>query len=170
MKIPISAKRRLKIAFWNYIQISQGPLLLSVTCHSLILRTKIHTYCEYHFWVHVVFLTSWHYKTSYLPYFFLLNIPNSQYIRHKLCDGMESMLVWGFPPVCCDPSMLDGGCSGTWWEYLMSVLSHIIGPVGTEGAIASHMMTLWHGNIFRITGSMWGESTGHQWIPLTKSL
>ena len=26
----------------------------------------------------------------------------------------------------------------------------------------------WHGNTFRITGPLWGESTGYQWIPLTK--
>ena len=29
------------------------------------------------------------------------------------------------------------------------------------------MMTSSNGNIFRITGSLWGESTGHRWIPLT---
>ena len=26
-----------------------------------------------------------------------------------------------------------------------------------------------NGNIFRVTGPLWGESTGHRWIPLTKS-
>ena len=26
-----------------------------------------------------------------------------------------------------------------------------------------------NGTIFRVTGSLWGESTGHQWIPLTKA-
>ena len=29
-------------------------------------------------------------------------------------------------------------------------------------------MTSWHGNIFHITGPLWGESTCHWWIPLTK--
>ena len=29
------------------------------------------------------------------------------------------------------------------------------------------MKTSWHGNTFRITGHLWGESTGHRWIPLT---
>ena len=29
-------------------------------------------------------------------------------------------------------------------------------------------MTSWDGNIFRVTGTLWGESTG-QWIPLTKA-
>ena len=31
------------------------------------------------------------------------------------------------------------------------------------------MMTSSNGNIFRITGPLWGESTGHRWIPLTKA-
>ena len=28
-------------------------------------------------------------------------------------------------------------------------------------------MTSSNGNIFRVTGLLWGESTGHRWIPLT---
>ena len=31
------------------------------------------------------------------------------------------------------------------------------------------MMTLSNGNIFRITGPLWGESTGRRWIPPTKA-
>ena len=30
-------------------------------------------------------------------------------------------------------------------------------------------MTSSNENIFRVTGPLWGESTGHRWIPLTKS-
>ena len=30
------------------------------------------------------------------------------------------------------------------------------------------MMTSSNGNIFHVTGLLWGESTGHRWIPLTK--
>ena len=32
-----------------------------------------------------------------------------------------------------------------------------------------HIMTSSNGNIFRVTGPFWGESTGHQWIPFTKA-
>ena len=32
-----------------------------------------------------------------------------------------------------------------------------------------NMMPSSNGNIFRVTGPLWGESTGHQWIPLTKA-
>ena len=31
------------------------------------------------------------------------------------------------------------------------------------------MMTSSNGNIFRVTGPLWGESTGDRWIPLTKA-
>ena len=31
------------------------------------------------------------------------------------------------------------------------------------------MMTSSNENIFRVTGPLWGESTGHRWIPLTKA-
>ena len=31
------------------------------------------------------------------------------------------------------------------------------------------MMTSPNGNIFCVTGPLWGESTGHRWIPLTKA-
>ena len=38
-----------------------------------------------------------------------------------------------------------------------------------ESPASQHpMMTLSNGNIFRITGPFWWESTGHRWIPLTK--
>ena len=32
-----------------------------------------------------------------------------------------------------------------------------------------HMMTSSNGNIFRVTGPLWRESTGYWWIPLTKA-
>ena len=31
------------------------------------------------------------------------------------------------------------------------------------------MVTSPNGNIFRVTGPLWGESSGHRWIPLTKA-
>ena len=32
------------------------------------------------------------------------------------------------------------------------------------------MMTYSNGDIFRVTGPLWGESTGHLWFPLTKAI
>ena len=34
---------------------------------------------------------------------------------------------------------------------------------------AEHMIASSNGNIFRVTGPLWGESTGHRWIPQTQS-
>ena len=38
-----------------------------------------------------------------------------------------------------------------------------------DGIKHSRMMTSSNGNIFRITGPLCGEFTGHRWIPLTKA-
>ena len=35
--------------------------------------------------------------------------------------------------------------------------------------ITGPLMTSSNGNIFRVTGPLWGETTGHRWIPLTKA-
>ena len=32
-----------------------------------------------------------------------------------------------------------------------------------------HVITSSNGNFFRVTGPLWGEFTGHRWIPLTKA-
>ena len=36
-------------------------------------------------------------------------------------------------------------------------------------SVSKFMMTSSNGNIFRVTGPLWGEFTGHRWIPRTKS-
>ena len=42
--------------------------------------------------------------------------------------------------------------------------------LGISSRCRSHyIMTASDGNIFRVTGSLWGESTGYRWIPLTKA-
>ena len=41
-------------------------------------------------------------------------------------------------------------------------------PCGTLSQLRYQpMMTSSNGNIFRVTGPLWGEFTGHRWIPLT---
>ena len=39
----------------------------------------------------------------------------------------------------------------------------------TYGMHCLNMMTLWNGNIFHVTGTLWGESTDHRWNPITKA-
>ena len=34
--------------------------------------------------------------------------------------------------------------------------------------VRESIVTSWHGNTFRIMSPLWGESTGHRWIPLTE--
>ena len=39
------------------------------------------------------------------------------------------------------------------------------------GVWAEIIMMSWHGDVFRVTGLLWGESTGHRWwVPLNKWL
>ena len=49
----------------------------------------------------------------------------------------------------------------------------LIGPRGRLGSVAvpgaKTMMTSSNGNIFRVTGHLCGEFTGHRWIPRTKA-
>ena len=41
--------------------------------------------------------------------------------------------------------------------------------LGLELSWTHHMMTSSNGNIFRVTGPLCGEFTGHRWIPCTKA-
>ena len=34
--------------------------------------------------------------------------------------------------------------------------------------VDKHTRTPWHKSYFRIAGTLWGKSTGHRWIPITK--
>ena len=49
------------------------------------------------------------------------------------------------------------------WDNLILALD-----VRDYGSV-SFMMTSSKGNIFRVTDHLWGESTGHRWIPLTEA-
>ena len=57
-----------------------------------------------------------------------------------------------------------------YYKYLLIYLLQdcIIGT-GQLWDLYQSMMTSTNGNIFRITGPLWGEFTGHQWIPLAKA-
>ena len=49
----------------------------------------------------------------------------------------------------------------TCWRHGMEALSDLL--------VLCDMMTSSNGNIFRVTGPLCGEFTGHRWIPLTKA-
>ena len=54
-------------------------------------------------------------------------------------------------------------------ELVYSMLSLQILLSIDEGRIAFFMMTSSNGNIFRVTGPLWGEFTGRRWTFLTKA-
>ena len=43
------------------------------------------------------------------------------------------------------------------------------GGGGVARGTTKYMVTLWTGNIFRVTGPLWGKSTGHRSFPLQKA-
>ena len=56
----------------------------------------------------------------------------------------------------------------TWVKLkIFSVLSEVYATNGIDKFPLAMMMSS-DGNIFRITSPLWGEITGHMWIPLTK--
>ena len=53
------------------------------------------------------------------------------------------------------------------WDWLDA--SKVMRGLWAKGSVQLHdnMMTSSNGNIFQVTGHLWGESTGDRWIPLT---
>ena len=63
------------------------------------------------------------------------------------CERFDKMLITMY---------LKGRSFGAWSSFLEHHKMHC-------------MMTSSNGNILLLTGPLWGKSTGHQWIPLTKT-
>ena len=67
------------------------------------------------------------------------------------------------------------------WQILQILLLYTLGNLwalrfkSSYGCLNAHpgtisiMRTTSHGRAYRFTGTFWGESTGHRWIPLTKA-
>ena len=60
---------------------------------------------------------------------------------------------------------------GCWWpsNSNWSLANYWSSSGGVVGLYIFFMMTSSNGNIFRLTGLLCGEFTGHRWIPLTKA-
>ena len=56
---------------------------------------------------------------------------------------------------------------GVYWHFLENTWKEC--HVSTFGMLMYLMMTSSNGNIFRVTGHLYGEFTGPQWIPRTKA-
>ena len=56
------------------------------------------------------------------------------------------------------------------WRFnVLSIWQHSLEIHWENRITVLLMMTLVNGNIFRVTGPLWGESTVQRWIPLTKA-
>ena len=54
-------------------------------------------------------------------------------------------------------------------DAIFNVVKYINDHAFQLGLCTNIMMTLSNGNIFGVTGALYGELTGHRWIPLTKA-
>ena len=52
------------------------------------------------------------------------------------------------------------------FHHLKNITQQVTLPTVSAAQV---MVTSSNGNIFHVTGPLWGESTGHRWIPLTKA-
>ena len=96
----------------------------------------------------------------------------------RLDQILVLILLWGSPNMTCNTPELEPSVSVMFsihdrehkisnnkLVWIMSSLYCLWDSVNS-----SHpMMTSSNGNIFRVTGPLWGESTGHRWIPLTNA-
>ena len=96
-------------------------------------------------------------------------LPNASLINDDNYISIHSMkYAYDLFALCCD------WITATVNSY---IFAHILqGCPAYSGAIvallqtkSSFMMTSSKGNIIRVTGPLWGEFTGHRWIPLTKA-
>ena len=96
------------------------------------------------------------------------NSPGTGEFPAQRASNAENVSTWWRHHVCgtgqyypCRPRLLVLGQSWLWinpeiWYGYM----YYTNP---------NTMTSSNGNIFRVTGPLWGEFTGHRWIPLTKA-
>ena len=54
-------------------------------------------------------------------------------------------------------------------QWLMNNILYYFLTLKWQRSSRSVMMTSSNGNIFRVTGPLWGEFTGQRWVPLTKA-
>ena len=85
-----------------------------------------------------------------------------QHFRGKYWSSIRTALkfVWECPAGCSSSFVQVRVCRQTIAETCDDLV--VCTPLG-------FMMTSSNGNIFRVTGTLWGEATGHRWIPLTKA-
>ena len=99
------------------------------------------------------------------------NSPVTGEFPAQMASNAENASIWwrhhAIVPVLCNHLFLS--LIPVWWS-LWNPGVHVIptsSSTGAPGVVI--MMTSSNENIFRVTGPLCGEFTGHRWIPLTKA-
>ena len=90
-----------------------------------------------------------------------------------LCTLEAANDVWGMPRKMIAALILKYWGKTKWptfWrQNFIFFANYGDSPLFPHCEIWISMMTSSNGNIFRVTGPLWGEFTGHRWIPLIKA-
>ena len=127
----------------------------------------MHTIACFQYIIYNVHHHLW-YKCSFIdPFIDLFSVYPASYasIYPFILHGNTYVAI--FSSQCTDTSGLLS-C----WICVTSETHPIVNPKMTNPRLPItyfSMVTSSNGNIFRVTGPLWEESTGHRWIPLTKA-
>ena len=75
--------------------------------------------------------------------------------------------TWWWNPLSNVSLSIDPPCG--WGRVIFCSLHAMVWHVRGFQHAQPHMMTSSNVNFFRVTGPLWGEFTGHRWIPPTKA-
>ena len=78
-------------------------------------------------------------------------------------SAMVQVIAWWLTGFSLLLDLVACHCEEWWLSSFVDIDMHF------ENEYVKNMMTSSNGNIFCVTGPLWGESTGHRWIPLTKA-
>ena len=133
-------------------------------------------------WIFTLTYLPWPYESSYAWYLHT-DIPFDSHLLPAPENNQHPILVLystGAISVSPDGKYIPGMYERIYYPlfvaksaslaYLSDAYTHIIRSCLTLGwSLVDFMITSSNGNIFRVTGPLCGEFTGHRWIPLTKA-
>ena len=98
-----------------------------------------------------------------------VNFPHKWPVMRNMCPFDDVIMIKN--TTYWTSCILPFGCTVYWYWENQDMRSTLWSLVALEIAIAIRwrMMTSLNGNIFRVTGPLWGESSGHRCILLTKA-
>ena len=153
-----------------------------VSCHYLSWRE----WCSHDLSIHMLVVTKnlarwWQIQTDrFLSHKFwsLINIvcPSKQYCRRFpdiikcifFNENLFSLIIFSLKLIPNGPVDNESELVQM-MAWCRQPLSHYLTKYRPTSMSCYDMMTSSNGNIFRVTRPLWGEYTGHMWIPLTKA-